>query len=319
MKVVENGRTLDATFKLEPGNPEVMLVFESRSGKRGTPSARNSDYERGLEVLLARLQRAGIHLKAVRLHPANGVEGSPLEIGRFGPPVLLRTTDDVHEVRLAMTRAQQETDRRRGARGGGNPTKRLRMYLSVDAATTDIARVERQLAGAENLDDAGGVSARPALEDALEVVAEASAPTRARTGGQGFGLTQPEKQAVEKRAMDLAREHFERLGWRVTDMSNGNCYDLACRKDGVELRVEVKGTTGDGSSVFLTRNEVQHARERFPNIALIVVSGIRLARGANPTAAGGMKTVHHPWRIDDGALSPVEFEYAVSSDSSSTR
>lgn len=450
MKIVDNGHTLDATFALEEGRPETMLVFESRSGKRGTPSARNSDYERGLEVLLTRLQQAHVDIKAIRLHPANGKLGSSLDLGRFGPPVLLQGIDDVRALRLAMTHAQQETDRRRGARGGGNPTKRLRMYLSVDAATTDVRALERRLAGLESrgywalfadprvyriddavaelatdnwttrgkdihagdrvliwrgrgggraergvvafgevesepvvIDDAanphwvdraqaataaprvrvrynlperlpllehgphadvlaqlpvararggtvfrvepdlwdrvveaaGGWFGQPTLEDALDIVGEAvshSDGRRPASRGQGFGLTQPERHAVDRHAMAVATQHFESLGYVVTDTSNGNCYDLACAKLGAsDLRVEVKGTTGEGEAVRLTRNEVDHAREQYPHIALAIVSGITLVRGEPPVASGGTLRVLNPWRLEDGTLTPFAFDYEL--------
>lgn len=314
MKVFAHGRALDATFTLEPGHPEVMLVFESRSGKRGTPSARNSEYERGLEVLLERLKQSRIHIKAIRLHPANGKLGSALDLGRYGPPVLLHNADDAHDVRLAITKAQPGIDRQPGARGGGNPTRRLRIYLSADAAKTDIAKLERQLAGTEPLDSNNESSARISLEQALDVIAKASgAPSAspARSRGQGFGLTQPERHAVDRHAMAVATQYFESLGYTVADTSNGNCFDLACSKtEETELRVEVKGTTGEGEAVRLTRNEVEHARERHPHIALAVVSGIQLTRGATaPVASGGTLRVLNPWRLDDGTLTAFAFEY----------
>jgi hypothetical protein len=73
----------------------------------------------------------------------------------------------------------------------------------------------------------------------------------------------------------------------------------------------VKGTTGLGSLVRLTRGEVDHARAMCPHVALYIVSEIRLARGARPHAARGTPRPWHPWIIDDGTMETPAFEYAL--------
>ena len=56
--------------------------------------------------------------------------------------------------------------------------------------------------------------------------------------------------------MRVATGHYKADGWTVEDTSANNPYDLLCAR-GDEVRyVEVKGTTGDGSVVGLTYNEV---------------------------------------------------------------
>lgn len=131
---------------------------------------------------------------------------------------------------------------------------------------------------------------------------------RERDGrGQGYGLTAEERKAVELHAMALAGKHFEREGYRqINDVSETKPYDLVCWKDGVEHHVEVKGTTGDGSSILLTANEVEHARQWFPNMSLFVVSGIVLERGE---AKGGVPHAHSPWNVDEGMLAPTVYRW----------
>ncbi len=76
------------------------------------------------------------------------------------------------------------------------------------------------------------------------------------------------------------------------------------------MRVEVKGTTGNGESVFLTRNEVSHAREHATHMALVIVRNIQLhVHDEDPITSGGEMQVLHPWNIDEGTLSPMQFEY----------
>jgi hypothetical protein len=116
--------------------------------------------------------------------------------------------------------------------------------------------------------------------------------------------------------MERAIGYFTARGWRVEDVSATSSYDLHCtREDGEELRVEVKGTTGDGSQVLLTPNEVEHAREQFPHVALFVVAAVEVsaASGSDPVATGGAEQVWLPWAIDEGRLIPVGFAYSVPS------
>ena len=127
---------------------------------------------------------------------------------------------------------------------------------------------------------------------------------------QGFGLTATERRVVERHAQHMAEDHFIGQGYDVQDVSGIDCYDLRCTKGKEELRVEVKGTTGAGESVILTRNEVEHAREQAKRVALVIVSDIRLTRHAgNASAAGGSMRIIRPWAIDDGELAPTQFEY----------
>ena len=78
----------------------------------------------------------------------------------------------------------------------------------------------------------------------------------------------------------------------------------------MELHVEVKGTTGDGSSVLLTPNKVTHARE-YPNVALYILCGLTLQdEGAGKVKAmGGREKIYNPWDITAGTLNPVGYEY----------
>jgi hypothetical protein len=114
--------------------------------------------------------------------------------------------------------------------------------------------------------------------------------------------------------MEAAIAHFRQAeGWTdVEDVSAGESYDLLCRHpQRPDLRVEVKGTRSAGESVFLTRNEVAHARSYAPNIALFVLSDIHVvdARADPPMVAGGTQRVWLPWRIDDDDLTATVYQY----------
>jgi|GEM_PF-4042846 len=157
---------------------------------------------------------------------------------------------------------------------------------------TPIAR--EPAVGFSSKPGAGGLSGEQEPEDAEATAQEARS-------GQGRGLSAPERRAVERHAMEMATAHYEARWDSVRDVGATESYDLVCRRGMSELRVEVKGTTGSGDTVLLTRNEVGHARKQHPNVALFVVSGIRLeGRGTDqPVAMGGTVRVISPWNVDD--------------------
>ena len=161
-----------------------------------------------------------------------------------------------------------------------------------------------------------GLVSAPEIEDAIDATSQAAGGRvsgQGRTAGQGFRQSWPERAAIERRAMDVATSHFEELDWKVRDVSANHSYDLRCTKRRDVLHVEVKGTTGDGSAVLLTPNEVTAAGEHHPNTALVVVSEVVLdLTGEVPQATGGTIRVIQPWHPDSaGDLHPIGFRYLL--------
>lgn len=93
----------------------------------------------------------------------------------------------------------------------------------------------------------------------------------------------------------------------VDDVSKTQSYDLACRRNSEALHVEVKGTTGLGEKVLLPRNEVTHARQQHPNVALFVVHGINLSTTNPPEVSGGTVALLHPWILNKDSSSRLPF------------
>lgn len=143
-----------------------------------------------------------------------------------------------------------------------------------------------------------------AVEQAVDIVA-------GRSGGQRFAVDQASKIAVERHAMTLAHQHYARLG-TVVETASTTSWDYEVQIGDELWHVEVKGTTGDGSEVILTPNEVAHARS-YPFVALYVVSGIQVqvGDGADRITSGGMVTSLHPWGMEDEALRPIGYRYQV--------
>ena len=133
----------------------------------------------------------------------------------------------------------------------------------------------------------------------------------ATTRGQGFGLSSEQRKAVELQAMEIAINFYERDGWVVTDRSKRNPFDLLATRDGQRRFIEVKGTTGDGSTVILTTGEVSHAREHPAETVIFVVAFISLSNQSGSWRAfGGRVIVHHdPWCPAAERLTPTVFRY----------
>lgn len=118
------------------------------------------------------------------------------------------------------------------------------------------------------------------------------------------------RSAIEQAAMSRALQHYRQHWPVVEDVSASRPYDIYCTGNGQELRVEVKGTTLDGTAVQLTPNEVAHARTHRPRVALFIVHDLALEQDTETgqfSAHGGTVTIHEPWDIDDCELVPTGY------------
>lgn len=150
-------------------------------------------------------------------------------------------------------------------------------------------------------------------QNAQEAIETLAAPLKVRRGnGQGFGLTHAERSAVDRRAMVVAQDYLGAAGYAVEDVSKKQSFDFTATKDGHEIIVEVKGTTGAIGSIILTANEVAAHQQKHPANALIVVHSIDLNRTTSPPrATGGNPHIISPWNIDGSALKPLSFQYTL--------
>lgn len=133
-----------------------------------------------------------------------------------------------------------------------------------------------------------------------------------RSKSQGFGLSPQLRRAVEKYAVKLATEYFESKGWlNIQDVGDSASYDLTMVRNGVVHIVEVKGTTGLGENVILTKNEVAIHNEHFPNNALVVVSEITIDSSDPVLLSGGKLRVVQPWSLIEEWLTALTYNYPV--------
>lgn len=306
MKVVAfDGTVLDATFVVhQPADGAVPLVFESSGGHTGGPNPRNLQYRQGLSVLLRRLQQINAVVQEVRVETARTrvlpVEQQRVVIPHRSFPVHMRDIGDVEEFRVEISRYGRKVGQSPDlAAEGGGSSRRLRMLLT--GVAMDRGDLERYLAGR-------GVEADS--DSVTSVVGIAAGKAR---GGQGFLVSRAVRKVIEERALAVAISYYREQGWHVADVGITQSYDLRCTNGEAERRVEVKGTTGLGETVILTRNEVQHARDFQPNVDLLVVTEIRVEGrdGDNPVATGGKAYVCPGWCPADEDLTPFGYDYST--------
>ncbi len=288
----EIGTEVNATFHVDGATSPWTICFESRGGSRGAPNARNTQYNLGLEIVLQRLSQLDAILvnAAVDSRVTRELSGDERRLHLPTPYPLPLASVDVVALRREMGAAQLSIGRAAGARGPGNNTRRITLQVAVDEKSVSPESLELFLAQ-------GSVATDPfALVEAL------AAPLR----GQAFLADADLRRAIELCAMEQATAFYVDEGWVVDDVSSSRSYDLHCARRGAELHVEVKGTTGLGERVLLTRNEVNHAREAFPNTALVIVTNI-LVKGGQAT--GGKMSVYSPWDVDAGVLTIVAMSW----------
>lgn len=135
-------------------------------------------------------------------------------------------------------------------------------------------------------------------------------PASTANGAQGFLRDAAVRQAIELRAVDVAVEHYKGLG--ATDIEIlGKPYDIRLALDGEERRVEVKGSSSRVDSVFLTKNEVQHARS-FEHVDLFLVESIKYEIvDGQVKATGGESTVWSNWTPENSALEAQQYRYML--------
>lgn len=127
--------------------------------------------------------------------------------------------------------------------------------------------------------------------------------------GQGFAINAAQRKVIEAHAMAKAMTFFKKKYSSVTDVhSEPRSYDIHCQNGKKELWVEVKGTTGDGSVVFLTRKEYELAKQG--KSALYVLHSIQLKSGK---ASGGEARVLNIWDASKGDVVPVAYRYELPS------
>jgi hypothetical protein len=145
---------------------------------------------------------------------------------------------------------------------------------------------------------------------------EAAAAVEAAINPRGkFGQSHnaAENKAIEEHAVRVVSEDLEkRQGYTTEDVGKDRSYDIHATRGEEVLKVEVKGTTRDGSLVTLTYREVELHQAEHPGTALAVVRRIVLDRsGSKPVASGGVLEWVEAWPPVDERLKPIAYRYST--------
>ena len=139
----EQGQVVDATFHVDRNLAGSSVVLEARGGTAGTGEARNTEYGRGLRLVLERLAVIGATLVDVYVD-SSAVSSLALGARRIrataaGGPVALGSAD-VGAIQREITRQMAQVGRAPGARGSGNGTKRLRLVVEAEEELVQVLR-----------------------------------------------------------------------------------------------------------------------------------------------------------------------------------
>jgi hypothetical protein len=306
----DDGVELNAEFGIEPDDGKLSLVLESAGGKvAGSRHSRNHDYVPVLRLLLSRLQsrRATLVSAVVASSRVSGLTEDQRMLVRG--PLELAQMGDVETLRREITTAQGRIGQAQDAKKDGNNRKRIRLRLEVPGyGAGDANRLAADLASPP-----GRTTEEKLAPEVTDAVTAAERSASRRRSGQGMRLSHADRVAIEAHSVALACDYLRREGYTVRDVGAIESYDLDATRPGEHLYVEVKGTTSHGEEIILTKNEVELINTKHPDTMLIVVSRIHLDHsGTPPQASGGTLQATHPWRIEQGRLTPISYRYKIS-------
>lgn len=122
----------------------------------------------------------------------------------------------------------------------------------------------------------------------------------------------PKKRAVVENYAVAKAIAFFRGKEEFSVDEKGKPYDLHCQRGDLLVHVEVKGTTGFGDKVIVTRNEIKDARNPDWRSDLFIVRNIVLTEDNGEwVASGGKEYRIENWQPHDDDLSATQFEYSV--------
>ena len=134
-KVRDKGKEIDATFHVEEAAGRLSIVYHARGGTGD--NAINTRYAEGLRIILEclRLMNATVVDAVVDSKTAASL---PWEERRLHSelPLRLRDLSDMDQLRRRLSHAAAQSGRASGARGSGNGTKRIRMFVTLPKPMT---------------------------------------------------------------------------------------------------------------------------------------------------------------------------------------
>jgi hypothetical protein len=142
----DNGRELDADYRVEAEDGHLALLLES---SEGGANARNPDYSATLTLLLRRLSALDATLFDALVDSRNTQKLGLSEADRrfVHTPIRMALEPDLEALRKRLGTAQSKVAQSPGVTRTGNATRRIRLRISVPGfVPSDAARLEQVLA-----------------------------------------------------------------------------------------------------------------------------------------------------------------------------
>ena len=145
------------------------------------------------------------------------------------------------------------------------------------------------------------------------IVADPERPKKRKTS-EGKKRDQARKDATEMRGMEVAKDYYELLGYKVEDcsMKRKIGYDYLCQKGKEVIEVEVKGKSTDLDTVIVTKNEVNNALTTNNRCDLFIVFNIEHKySGKTVKGVNGETHLIKRWNPRKDDLTALEYLYKV--------
>jgi hypothetical protein len=260
------------------------------------PAAHGESLSGVLIVWVARGRVVGWYENATVYREARKLKGAPSRLYRC------KTAAKSAVLLPVQARTLKVPQQQIGGFGQSNVryTHDARNGLDVATWMRDVLLWVRSYKGPSVLTDPY-VEAEDAIQDAVAGTVEA---------GQGFRVNAAQRRAIERHAVNKAITHYKDT---YSIEERGKPFDLLCTKGKKKLYVEVKGVTGSGEKLIVTRNEVAFAEKNRANMVLFVVHSINVKGTKHPKASGGTVVRQYPWVISakSKALTPLAYTLAL--------
>lgn len=150
---------IDSTFSVGRSKTAEFVIVESKGPER------NVDYLPGLERILVGMADVDATLEKVSVESTvtRGMPKGERSVNMDGHyyPVRLRRVSDIGEFRRQLTSSVAQTGRTKHSKGGGYPTKRLRLEFATPGDYTLVALLEYLGGGGASSSRSAGFMFRP--------------------------------------------------------------------------------------------------------------------------------------------------------------
>ena len=109
---------------------DVMIILESRGGRKTGPSARNPDYSKQLSRILRKLKKHECRIVRIEVLSKVAYQRGDKRKLALNYPIQMSQVSSIEDLRKDIQAAQRNLVQKPGA-SGGNTTKRIGIWIKV--------------------------------------------------------------------------------------------------------------------------------------------------------------------------------------------